>query len=136
MRYDRLTRDLFVDVKGAEYSLRLNTGKLEEIEDMLPKGETLVSMFLNSRTPQIKVLRKMFCIGLTKDGDTIKGDAANKVFEDFIDESGVQMAVNVFYAALAASHFLGAAASNVMLEGLGLVVKDPEPKQESDEKNA
>ncbi len=134
MRYDRLTRNLFVDVKGAEYALRLNVGKFEEIEDLLPKGETLVSMFLNSKTPQIKVLRKTFCVGLSKDGETIKGQAADKVFEDFIDEHGVQMAVNVFYAALAASRFLGAAASNVMLEGLGLVVKDKEP-EEADEKN-
>ena len=126
MRYDRLTRLLYVDVKGAEYALRLTIGTIEELEDALPKDETLVSMFLNSKTPQIKVLRKAFCIGLHKNGIKVVGRAAVQAFEEFVEEQGVQMAVNVFYALLAASYFLGAEASNQMLEKLGLVVKDPE----------
>lgn len=126
MKYDRLTRFLKVDVKGVEYSLRLTVGMFEEIEDILPKGTTLMSMFMNQETPQIKVLRKAFCIGLVKNGAKVKDEEALKVFSDYCDENGIQGAVSVFYAVLAASHLLGAEASKAMLEDMGLVVKDTE----------
>lgn len=124
MKYDRLTRTLKLDVKGVEYSLRLSIGMFEELEDSLPKGTTLMNMFLNQETPKIKVVRKAFCLGVTKDGKRISNDEALKAFEDYCDENGVQGAVSVFYALLAVSHLLGATASNELLKGLGLVDKD------------
>ena len=131
MKYDRLTRFVHIEVKGVEYSLRLTLGMFEEIEDALPKGTTLVSMFLNNETPQIRVLRKAFCLALTKDGKKVADP--RQVFEQYCDEKGIQIVIQTFYAVLAASHLLGAAASNEMLENLGLVVKDEE---EVEEKNA
>ena len=131
MIYDRLTRFLKINVKGVEYSLRLTVGMFEEIEDVLPKGTTLMSMFMNQETPKIKVLKKAFCIGMIKDGKVVKSNEAIQVFNDFCDENGIQEAVNVFYALLAASHLLGANLSNEMMESMGLIVKDPEEPEKN-----
>lgn len=128
MKYDRLTRLVKFEVGGEEYAARLTIGMLEEIEDILPKGVTLVNLFLNNEMPQIKVLRKAFCVGLMKDGQRVKN--ALPVFEQYCNENGVQSAVQVFYALVAASYMLGAEVSKSLLESMELEVKDEDPKNE------
>lgn len=129
MKYDRLTRLLKVEVEGAEYSLKLTNSMLEELEDELPKGDTLISMIMNRETPRMKVLRKAFCIGLCKDSEKVRGAAADAVYEKFFQHYGVQETISVFYALIAASQLLGAVASNEILKNIGLVPKDAEDEQ-------
>lgn len=135
MKYDRLTRFLKFNVGDVEYSARLTLGMFEQIDDAMPKGDSLVTMFVNGNTPKLSVLKKAFCIGLVKDGVPVKGKEAERVFETFLDENGIQEAVNVYYALLAASHLLGASVSKTILENMGLDVKDTEA-DEVTEKNA
>ena len=123
------------NVGDVEYSARLTLGMFEQIDDALPKGDSLVTMFVNGNTPKLSILKKAFCIGLVKDGVLVKGKEAERVFETFLDENGIQEAVNVYYALLAASHLLGANVSKTILENMGLDVKDTET-DEVTEKNA
>ena len=140
MIYDRLTRMVKINVDGAEYALSLTIGMLEELEDELPNGRALVDMILNRETPKIKVVRKAFCLGLHKKGVLLDEDAAEKVFEKYCEETGMQNAVSLYYVLIAASNILGTETSNMILSGLGLIVKDKEEdkeeKAEEDEKNA
>ena len=133
MKYDRLTRKVKIDVNGAEYALLLNIGMLEELEDELPKGTTLIDMVLNRETPKIKIIRKAFCLGLYKSGVLLDENSAERVFEKYCEESGIQNAVGLYYVLIAASNILGTQASNAILEGAGIKLKDTEVEEQ--EKN-
>lgn len=134
MKYDRLTRKVKLDIGGEEYSLLLTIGMLEELEDELPSGSTLVSMFLNRETPKIRIIRKAFCLGMEKNGVKIGQNQAEKLFEKYCEENGIQDAGSVYYVLLAASNILGTSVSNIILESAGMILKDTEV--EVSEKNA
>lgn len=129
MKYERLTRFLTFEVNGEEYSSRLTLEMLEKIESALPEGITLVGLILKSQTPTIKVMKEAFCVGLHKDGKKLSYEAAAKVFQAFYEAAGMPYVLNVFYALIAASYFLGEEVSNNMLREIGLIVKDEETEK-------
>lgn len=135
MKYDRLTRFVKVEIDGAEYKLRLTLGMFEDLEDLLPKGKTFINMMMNQETPGIKMLKKAFCLALRQDDRVISSTTAEKYFEKYCEENGIQGAVALFYALVAASQLLGATTSNEMLKSMGLIVKDEEPEPAGEEKN-
>ena len=129
MKYDRLTRKVKIEVGETEYALVLTMGMLEELEDVLPNGKTLVGTFLDRETPRIKLIRKAFCLGMFKGGEQLSEDKALKVFDKFCEEHGMQEAISVYYVLMAASNILGTAISNTILEGAGMIVKDTEVEE-------
>lgn len=132
MRYDRLTRLVRFEVGGEEYAARLTNGMLEQIENACDGGSLLDE--INRGVPKLKVLRTAFSISLTKEGEKVKNGLA--VYEKFLDEQGIDVVSNTFFAMVAASYYLGPKHSNKVLEGLGLIVKDKEPIEEEQGKNA
>lgn len=136
MKYDRLTRFVKVEIDGAEYKLRLTLGMFEDLEDLLPKGKTFINMMMNQETPGIKMLKKTFCLALQRDERVPSYAESVKQFEKYCAENGLQGAVALFYALVAASQLLGQATSNEMLKSMGLLVKDEEVKADAgEEKN-
>ena len=126
MKYDRLTRALKITIKGEEYSLRLDIGALAEIEDALPNGQKLISMFVNKELPTIKTLEKALCVGMAKDGNRLDESAAKKAFQDYVFEVGIPEATNTYYVLLAVSGMLGEANARTILSKAGMELKDEE----------
>ncbi len=138
MLYDRLKRSLSVEVNGEAFTLRLTLGMLGEVESAIPGNDSLSKMLKEKRPPRFDLLKKMFCVGLSKDGERIRGTAAEQVFEKYIQENGVPEAENVFYGLLAITNYFGPVASRMILVQLGLEDVDEEADKavEEDEKNA
>ena len=136
MKYERLTRTVKFEFNGQEYGIILDLGSLEEVELALPRGVTLVSMFMQKIPPTIPLLKKAFCVGLIKDGKKVGMPEALNLYRAYCEEMGMQHVFNLFYASVAASGFLGKAASDEILGLMGLDSKDDVPEQAAEEKNA
>lgn len=132
MRYDRLTRLVYFEVGGEEYAARLTNGMLEQIENVC---DSSILDLINKGVPQLKVLKTAFNLSLMKNGEKVKNGV--QIYEKYLNESGIDVVSNTFFAMIAASYYLGPNRSNEILEMLGLTVKDTEPVEEPDEeKNA
>lgn len=121
MKYDRLTRELFFEVDGKEYSIRPTNGVLARIESMCPKGETLISMTLEKKAPTMPVMVEAFCAGLKHEGKSVPRSEAEVLCNKYIEEYGVITGImNVYYALMAVSNFLGKEASDNILANMGI----------------
>lgn len=135
MKYDRLTRALYIKIKGEDYALRLDIGALSEIEDVLPSGKKLLEMFVNREFPTVKMLEKAFCVGMSKDGKKVDGKTAKELFQNYVLEAGLPEVTNTYYVLLAVSGMLGEANAHEILSKAGLIDKD-NISIKADEKNA
>ena len=137
MLYDRIKRSLSVEIMGAAYTLRLSLGMIGEVESAIPGNDSLSKMLKEKRPPRYELLKKAFCIGLYKDGERVRGNAAVQVFEQFVTEYGVPEAENIFYGLLAVTNYFGPVASRLILVELGWEKPDEleDKKAEEEEKN-
>lgn len=127
MKYDRLTRELFFDFDGKEYSIRPTTGLLARIESMCPKGETLISMTIEKKSPTMPVMVEAFCAGLRRDGRPVPRSEAETLCDRYVAEHGVMTGImNIYYALMAVSNFLGKDGSDGILTNMGIASLDTE----------
>ena len=133
LRYDRLTRLVKFDVDGEEYASRLTVGQIGEIEDVALKsfGKPIMKLFQEQEDPSVPMMIKAFCIGLTKDGKKVKPQEAYQLFLKICEKHGMPHMERLYLALIASSYFLGADASQEILESLGLDVKDTEEAEKN-----
>lgn len=128
MRYNRLKRDIIVEIGGKEYSFKLTIGDLSELEDSLQDNERIISMFTSRTIPKIKTLIKVFSLGCKAN---MTDAEKNALFERFCEETSIDEVMKLYFSMIAVSNLLGAEVSNEVLKSLGYDIKD-----EVAEKNA
>lgn len=127
MKYNRLTRELFFDVGGKEYSIIPKNWLLSRIESACPNGESLVSVSVNRKPPTIPMMVETFCAGLLCDGKRVDHKTAEELCDKYIEENGVANGLmNLYYAVMAVSNFLGKDASDAILAKIGIANVDTE----------
>ena len=137
MKYNRLTRELFFDVDGKEYSIRPTNGVLSKIESVCPKGESLISLTVDNRPPTMPLMVETFCAGLTLDGKKVERRIAESLCDKYIQENGVAGGLmNLYYVVMAVSNFLGKEASDNILKSMNVENVDTEPIKKNSQNSA
>lgn len=122
MRLDKITRQVFIEVGGEEYGLKLTLSGLQQLEKTTGN---IITMLNTQPLPSLTTLTTAFWIGL---GGSLRmrRDEAEAILSDYMADYGMggntgdnEGAVTVFYAMIAASGILGKKASNDILRQFG-----------------
>lgn len=132
MRLDKITREVFIEVEGKEYTLILTLSGLQQLEASI--GDNLLMMLQRQPMPSLNTLVTAFYIGL---GRKYTKSDAEKILSDYMNEYGMggndgdtDGAVTVFYAMIAASGILGKKTSVELLKQFGLIDEEIREKKE------
>lgn len=125
MRINKITREVFIEVDGKEYALRLTLGGLEQLEKTTGN---LITTLQGQPLPSLTTLSTAFWLGLGGAKKISKGEAET-ILSAYLAEYGMggsegDGGVNLFYALIAASGILGRQASADILSQFGLAEKE------------